>query len=58
MAPRSNARCAKFAAGGNATPKESESVRACFAQPFQSHVTAPTCTPPVSVIWNMCKGNW
>ena len=37
---------------GNLTPKESESVNACLAHPFQSHVMAPTSTPPVFEIYN------
>ena len=46
VAPRTKALCCKEAPVGNLTPKESESVNACLAQPFQSHVMAPTSTPP------------
>ena len=46
VAPNTKALCCKLAPVGNLTPKESESVKACFAQPFQSQVMAPTSTPP------------
>ena len=50
VAPNVKARCCKLAPEGNITPKESESVNACFAQPFQSQVMAPTSFPPESEI--------
>ena len=50
VAPNVKARCCKLAPEGNLTPKESESVNACFAQPFQSQVMAPTSFPPESEI--------
>ena len=46
VAPNTKALCCKLAPAGNLTPKESESVKACLAQPFQSQVMAPTSTPP------------
>ena len=57
VAPNTKALCCKDAPAGNLTPNESESVNACLAQPFQSHVMAPTSTPPEFEICNQDMKN-
>ena len=52
VAPNTKALVCRDDPAGNLTPKESESVNACLAHPFQSHVMAPTSTPPVLEILN------